>query len=249
MNTTLSRHPGTAPAPPPRPWAGDTPDAPAPPARPAPAWRRVVDVVARPQSYRNIAYLLLGLPLGTAWFAVLVTAVSTSVSLLVVALLGIPLLLATWYAVRAFADIERFVAGVLLGEHLPAAPLPSGHRGNLWVRLKAMSAERDRWRELGFLALRFPAGVATFTVAVTAMTVPFVVAYAPIEARRVDEPFGNWFWSGELERAAGSGWGWLLVPVGAGLLLAGFHLVNGVARLCGRWAAAWLGPAARDETR
>src|SRR5262245_33992599 len=241
MNTTLSRRPGTSPGTSPRPWSGDTPDSRDGPARQAPAWRRVVGVVARPQSYRNLAYLLLGLPLGTAWFAVLVTAVSTSVSLLVVALIGIPLLLATWYAVRAFADIERFIAAVLLGEHLPPAPLASGHRGNLWVRLRAMSTERDRWRELGFLILRFPAGVATFTVAVTALALPFVVAYAPIEARRVDEPFGTWSWSAELERIATSGWGWLLVPFGAVLLVAGFHLMNGVARLCGRWATAWLG--------
>jgi hypothetical protein len=63
--------------------------------------RRFFGVVAQPQSYRNLAYLLLGLPLGTLWFSVLVTLASVSVSMLVVALLGIPLLIGTWYAVRA----------------------------------------------------------------------------------------------------------------------------------------------------
>ena len=80
-----------------------------PPTEAARPWplRRFFGVVARPQSYRNITYLLLGLPFATLWFGVLVTLASVSVSMLVVALLGIPLLVGTWYAVRAFANVER----------------------------------------------------------------------------------------------------------------------------------------------
>jgi hypothetical protein len=202
--------------------------------------RRFFGVVTRPQSYRNLGYLLLGLPLGTLWFAVLVSALSVSASLLVVALLGVPLLLGTWYVVRAFANVERGVANGLLDQDLPQAPLASGHRGNLWVRLKALSRERDRWRELGLLLLRFPAGIATFTIAVTALAVPLIVAYAPFSARYVDDSFGDWFWSDELERFATSAWSWFLVPLGLGLLFVAFHLMNGLAKACGRWAAAWL---------
>ena len=47
--------------------------------------------------------------------------------------------------------------------------------------------------------LRFPAGVATFTIAVAALTAPIIVAYAPIYARYVDDSFGDWFWAPELE--------------------------------------------------
>lgn len=59
-------------------------------ARNASRLRRFLRVAARPQSYRHTAYLLLGLPLGTVWFTLLITALTVSVSLLVVALLGIP---------------------------------------------------------------------------------------------------------------------------------------------------------------
>ena len=55
-----------------------------------------------------------------------------------------------------------------------------------------MTSDRSRWRELGYLVLRFPVGVATFTAAVTALTAPVMVAYAPFQARRVDHPFGDW---------------------------------------------------------
>lgn len=89
-------------------------------------------VVAEPQSDRNIGYLLLGVVLGTAWLTLLITALSISLSMVVVALLGIPLLLGTWYVIRAFANVERGIATVLLGQHLRSAPMASGHRGNLW---------------------------------------------------------------------------------------------------------------------
>jgi len=203
--------------------------------------RRFLGVVAQPQSYRNLAYLLLGLPLGTLWFSVLVTLASVSVSMLVVALLGIPLLIGTWYAVRAFANVERAVTSALLEQHLDQAPMAAGVSGNLWVRLRDMSRDRARWRELGYLMLRFPAGIATFTLAVTALTVPVITAYTPIYARFVDESFGDWFWSSELQDfASGNPLSWILVPLGVALFFAAFHGLNAVARVCGRWAAVSL---------
>ena len=219
---------------------------PVPATRPAPA-RRFFGVVTRPQSYRNLAYLLLGLPLGTLWFSLLVTVASVSVSMLVVALLGIPLLVGTWYVVRACANVERGVASVLLDEQVDQAPVAAGVRGNLWVRLKGMSGDRARWRELGYLMLRFPAGIATFTLAVVGLTVPIVVGYAPFYARFVDESddaYGNWFWSTELHDFAGTNpWSWALLPVGIVLLFAAFHALNAVARGCGRWTVGSLGGA------
>lgn len=204
--------------------------------------RRIFGVVTQPQSYRNIGYLLLGLPLGTAWFTVLVSGYTTAISIVVVALLGIPMLVGMWYLTRAFANVERSTANVLLGRQLAPAPMAAPHQGNLWVRLRSMSNERDRWRELGYLLLRFPVGIATFTAAVTAITTPFMVAYAPFLVRygSNDHPFGDWAQSSRMEDIASSSWAWLLVPLGVALLVAAFHLMNALARSCGRWTAAWL---------
>lgn len=205
---------------------------------------RFFGVAARSQTYRNLAYLLLGLPLGTLWFGVLVSVASVSVSLLVVALLGIPMLIGMWYAVRAFANVERSVTNTLLGGHIEQAPIAAGVSGNLWVRFKAMSSDRARWREFGYLLLRFPAGIATFTLAVTALSVPVAITYAPISGRFVDDAddaYGQWFWSTELHDFASSNpWSWALIPAGIALLLLAFHALNAVARGCGRWSAAWL---------
>ncbi len=179
--------------------------------------RRIFGVVTEPQSYRNIGYLLLGLPLGTIWFAVLISGLSVATSLLVVALLGIPMLWAMWYVVRWFANVERTTANVLLGEHLALAPVASADKGNLWVRFRAMTKDRDRWRELAYLLLRFPAGIATFTAALTALAAPVMVAYAPFNARYgTSHPFGDWSQSSRMEDVATSPWAWLLVPLGVG---------------------------------
>jgi hypothetical protein len=208
--------------------------------------RRYFGVATRSQSYRNLCYLLLGLPLGTAWFTLLVTGVSVAFSMVVIALLGIPLLVGAWYVTRAFANVERAVANVLLGQHIAHAPMRTGVRGNLWVRLRSMTRQRDRWRELGYLMLRFPAGIATFVAAVTVLATPLLIAYAPFAARyEGDHPFGDWAMSSRMEDVASSApWSWLLVPLGAVLLVGSLHVVNAVARACARWSTAWLGGAA-----
>ena len=220
-------------------WSDTSPDAET--EGPSPA-RRFFGVVARPQSYRNIAYLLFGLPLGTLWFSALVTLASVSVSMLVVALLGIPLLIGTWYVVRAFANVERGVANALLEQHVDHAPMAAGVSGNLWVRLREMSRDRARWRELGYLTLRFPAGIATFTAATVALSAPLWVAWAPFHTRLVDDhSFGDWAGSSRLEDLTTSPWSWTLVPLGIALLFPAYHALNALARACGRWTTAWLG--------
>jgi hypothetical protein len=113
--------------------------------------------------------------------------------------------------------------------------------GNLWSRAKERTADRQRWRELAYLLLRFPVGIFTFTVAVTALAVPVLLAWAPFANQEGGRhPFGDWAYSSRIEDIAASSWGWLLVPFGLALLVAGFHLVNALANACGRWTDKWL---------
>jgi signal transduction histidine kinase len=80
-----------------------------------------VDILLRPvrlATWRELAYLLLGLAMSVVVFAVLVTLLTLGVSLLIT-LIGIPILLATAYVNRSFADLERRRAGFVLGERVP----------------------------------------------------------------------------------------------------------------------------------
>jgi hypothetical protein len=211
------------------------------PAYPSALVRRCFGVVARPQTHRNIAFLLLGLPLGTVWFSLLVTGVSVGISMLAVALLGIPILLGVWYSTRAFANVERATANRLLDLRLAPAPMASGGHGNLWTRLRAMTVDRRRWTELGYLLARFPIGIATFTATAVALATPALVAYAPFAARHEQEPFGDWALSSTMEDVASTPlWSWFLVPLGAAMLVGSLHLLNKLAEACGRFAAAGL---------
>ena len=207
--------------------------------------RRFLHVVAEPQTYRNLGYLLLGLPLGTIWFSVLVSGLAVGAGLLVVALTGIPILLGMWYVSRAFANTERLAANALLGTRLELASFGPHGRGNPWRRLRVQAGDEQRRRELWFLLLRFPVGVATFAMTVTTLTVPFVLAYAPTAARIETEPFGSWSHSDLLERIFDSPWGWGALPIAALMFVIGLHFTNAVAGAC----AQWVGHSLRSEQR
>jgi hypothetical protein len=202
-------------------------------------------VAVKGQSYRNILHLLLGLPLGTLYFTVLVTGASVGLSLMVLALVGIPLLVGLWYVIRGVMSFERGLAMLLLGVEiapLPAAPPVSG---GLWKRFKALWSDRGTWRGIQYLLLRFPAGIATFTIAVTLTATSLAMAFAPTYvwtsddltwADRTFDPFP---------------WSFALVPVGIVFFFVSLHVMNALAFVCGRWARGSLGdtapPASKDE--
>jgi hypothetical protein len=203
--------------------------------------RRFFGLAVQPRSYGKIAYLLLGLPLGVAWFAILTTGMAVGLGT-IVALVGLLLLLAVWFLVRAFANLERSIANVLLGQHLAAAPLLPPHRDGRRLRVRTMIADRERWRELAYLLVRFPLGTATAVVTTTVLMTPVAIAWIPITARRGhDRPFGDWAFSDTLERVGSSSWAWLLVPVGGALLIAAVHAINTLAGASARFNMAWLG--------
>ena len=77
-------------------------------------------VVADPQSYLNIIYLLLVFPLGTFYFVFLVTGLSLGFGLLIT-LLGIPILLLVLGGSWVLCGFERAVAITVLKEEIPVA--------------------------------------------------------------------------------------------------------------------------------
>ncbi len=203
--------------------------------------KRFFGVVTEAQTDLNVLYLLLGLPIGTLWFTLIVTLLTVSASLVVVALIGLPMLLGSWYAIHGFAVVERTVAVEMLRVDVaPLAPMPTGSTG-VWRRLRHVSTDRRQWRELGYLLLRFPAGVATFTIAVTLPTVAATVAYTPFYLWLDDDGWGEWPLSDTLERVGSSWpWSWVLVPAGALLAIGSLHILNALARSCGRWTSSAL---------
>ena len=137
----------------------------------------------RARTYRRLLYLLLGLPLGTFYFVFLVTAVSLGVGLAII-WVGVLILVGTVAAWRAMGGFERRFTNGMLGSSIQAPPPLAGEAGGprpgLWERIKAMLADSYTYRSFFWLLLRFPLGIAGFTIAVTGLAVTVGFLAAPI---------------------------------------------------------------------
>jgi hypothetical protein len=130
----------------------------------------------------DFAYLVLGLPIGIASFTVAVTGVSLAAGLLIT-LLGIPVLLLTLVAARAFAAVERTRAAYVLGEPIAAAER-TWKRDGAWETTKAIVTDPGAWRDLLLSALLMPIGIATFSIAVTVWSAALGMLTSPL-----------WYWA------------------------------------------------------
>jgi signal transduction histidine kinase len=144
-------------------------------------------VIARtlvdPVTYRRLAYLLLGMPLGTMWFVALVTLWSLSFGLIVTPMV-IPVLLALAFVTYGIANVEAELARSLLGVSVHAPSLP-GPGGTWRTRLRALFGG-GFWRAQGYIWTRwflgFPAGVVMVGLLGTAVSMivgPFWIPFLP----------------------------------------------------------------------
>lgn len=192
-------------------------------------------VLVRTRSYLNALYLVLGLPLGTLYFTVLLTGFSLGIGLMVLALIGIPILIVLWYIAHAFMQLERALAVGMVGVDIaPIDPLPTWP-GGLWRHFKHFMGHPPTWKGIAYLLLRFPAGIATFTIAVTLVATSLAMTFAPTYTWASDDvTWGSWtfdaFW-----------WSFLLVPVGIVLVFVSLHVMNALATACARWTRWSIG--------
>src|SRR5262245_14824457 len=110
----------------------------------------VRDLVS-PRTWLAMTSHLAGLILGIAAFTMVVTGLSLGFSLLVLALVGLPLLGVTLRLASWFAVAERARAGLMLGVRIPAWPAESraGYRWVIVPRRRTLT-ERATWGELGY---------------------------------------------------------------------------------------------------
>jgi signal transduction histidine kinase len=143
---------------------------------------RYFSPLARSRTYLETADLLLDLVVGVLWFSVFTTLIATGGSLLIT-LIGLPILTATFYLARAAAHLERLRVGAFLRTEIEP-PLRKPAKGDsLWHRLVAPFADRTTWKELFYLWLVQPVqGLVNFCVTVTAWAIPLWAITLPIYA-------------------------------------------------------------------
>ena len=206
--------------------------------------------VAHRQTYFNIAYLLLGLPLGAFYFVFLVTGISVGFGLLVI-WVGVPILVLVLAGSWALCQFERVLAVGLLNEDIPPVArqdasgpgetggpsLSSGERLFIgaWRRLKGHLTNRLTWTGMFYLFLRFPLGIGTFVMAVTLISVTFALLGAPLYYW-VDDGIDMGIWRVDVLWEA-----LILTLVGIPVLFISLYIMNATAFLSGRLARVMLG--------
>lgn len=115
----------------------------------------------------DTGYLLLGLPLATVSFGVVVTGLSAGIGTLVI-FLGIPILAGTLFVARCFADIERLRLATVL-RRPRSRPIyriaPPG--ASPLKRLTTPLTDSQFWLDAAHGLLHFPIAVITFCVAIS----------------------------------------------------------------------------------
>jgi hypothetical protein len=189
---------------------------------PDPAWRVALRPLITARGWTSLTHHLLGLPLGTAYFIWLVTGLSTGIGL-AITIVGIPLLTLVLAATRPLLMFERGIANALLGTRLP--PVAVAPQADGWfARLKAYWTDGMTWRGVGYLLARFPIGIATFTIAVTAYSVALWALAAPLLAPLEAMDLGFWEPNTVLEGLA-------FVPFGVVALFTAGWISEGMAAM------------------
>ena len=142
----------------------------------------VREIVTRPfrlQAWKELAYLLLGLPVGVVTFTVVVTGVALGASLLIT-LVGIPVLVATAYADRGLAWLERRRAALVVGRPISDPPYRRPERPGALAWLKALAVDPQTWKEAAWMVVVFAVGLVGFVVAVVLWTVALWAVTFPV---------------------------------------------------------------------
>ncbi|WKV72437.1 sensor domain-containing protein [Streptomyces sp. PCS3-D2] len=134
------------------------------------------------RTWREFAYLLVGLPLSTLYFSLTITGVSLGAGLLVT-FLGVPVLAGVLAMCRGFGRLERIRVRVLLGAHISEpAPIRAKKSGPL-AAMGAVLRSGSAWRHALYSVIHFPWAVFAFCVALTFWAVGWTYLLYPL-----------WFW-------------------------------------------------------
>lgn len=198
---------------------------------------RFFGVVADPQAWGALFYLLLALATGVIYFTIVVTGISVTLGTLIL-IVGIPMALLTLAVVRAVSFAEGRIVEGLLGERMPRRPRTLvGQRGNIWERIKGWLTDWRTWSTMLYMVLQLPLGIVYFTIMVTAITLSTSLIALPIAQVTLNTPIIRMGSFGYLIEP----WAFPLL-VAAGLLgyLITLWLAKGIGFLHGQYAKVML---------
>jgi signal transduction histidine kinase len=195
------------------------------------------------QTWWSLTHVVLDLPIGVVTFTIVITLAATSVGLLIVFPLAIPVIWLTFISARVLAGLERTRFSALLGIELadPIGPLEGKTFWRRWVERLRTPA---RWREIGYLLLLLPLGVLTSGLTLLAWCVSAALLAMPLYVSALPGGTAK-FWLFEVHPGIGAAGATLVGAVGLVLVAPWTTLaMAGVSAASGR---KLLGRPERDE--
>jgi hypothetical protein len=201
---------------------------------------RFFGILADPQAWGAIFYMLLAFVTGIIYFTIVVTGVSLSLGLAIL-IIGIPVALLTLGVVRAISFAEGRLVESLLGTRMPRRPrvvsgTATGER--FLSRIKSWLTDWRTWTSMLYMVLQLPLGIIYFTVLVTGVSVSLALIAAPLLQQFATH--GVFFTDGAYNYII-QPWSMPLMVIGGVLgLFVTMWIAKGIGHLHGLYAKALL---------
>lgn len=196
--------------------------------------RGIFGILAWPRTYLNLIYLLIGFPLGLAYFVFYVVGGSLGAGLSILGI-GLVILFLLILAAWALSLFERVLANALLGAEVPSPGHTATEEGG-WTWVKSVLGNPVTWKGLVFQLLKFPLGLASWIVTIVVLAVVGGFIAAPLVVQlggtiQIDP----WFVA-DTQREA-----WIATALGLAAVIPALHLLNGLAYVWALFARVMLG--------
>jgi hypothetical protein len=199
---------------------------------------RFFGVLIKGQTYLNLLYLLLALPLGLAYLIFFVTgiAVGLPLTLLLVGFLILAVVALGWWV---FASFERLLAIWLLRIDIPPMTKPGTQPEGTWETFVSLLSNPVTWKSLIYLLLKPVLGIFALVALVALGGVSLALLVSPLTFWWVPvtvELIGDASWSIDTIFEAG-----IAFVIGVFLAIVSLHILNYLAYVYGLFARIMLG--------
>ncbi len=136
-------------------------------------------VLGEAQTYLNIVYILIAFPLSIAFFTLVVTGISLSAGLLVIAI-GFFIFIGTLLMIRGFRWLDIQLTRTLLGRNIPVEETIATDK-TFSAFLKKLFGSPSTWKGfVHYLLIKFPLDTAIWSITISLIATTFYLLSAPI---------------------------------------------------------------------
>ncbi len=187
-----------------------------------------------------LAYLVMNLPVGIASFVFVVTTMAVGVSTVVI-WVGLAVLALSVLGMRGMATLERMRVHGMLGTYVASPYRPAGAKSRWLTSVK----DPATWKDMIYLLLMLPLGIAEFTVMVVLWSVSLYLMFLPLYWNWIPHDWQVVLWDHPVVRV--DSWAETLPFAGLGVLVLALAVMvtKGLGTLHARYARAMLGPSER----